>query len=102
MQFRESSISSAPSKATSIRVEAGRESNLRSLRLAFSITCYANESDLGYPNEYVLIIDGDACLPRLVSCGYEVYIRYSGVVEGLDSFDNIDYRAPGAYPYITG
>ena len=39
MQLRSSSISSAPSKATSMRVLEGRESNFRSLRPALRITC---------------------------------------------------------------
>ena len=39
MQLRSSSISSAPSKATSRRGAEGRESNRMSLRLAFFMTC---------------------------------------------------------------
>lgn len=99
IQFRSSSISSAPSKATSRSVSRGRESKSRDLRPAVSITLGIYQSNLKLGVWLFLV--SDPHLPRLITCGDELDLGDAGVVERFYGFDYVDDCAAGADAYVA-
>lgn len=82
-----------------MRMLEGSESNFRSLRPALRITCSRVRTSLlrGMCMQCLDFV----YLPRLIACGYEVYVGYSGIFEGLYCFYYVDYCAAGANAYIA-